>query len=115
MHLQFIADSVKQYLLLSLQYIYRYNIAHHVPHGQETTFKDLAHECGLDINDVQRFLRVAIARHVFKEPCVGSITHTAASRLLVGNPMLEAWILNIAEEFWPSLARVRVPPISLVS
>ena len=79
------------------------------PQGGSETFEDVAHERGLDVNDVRRFLRVAIARHVFKEPRIGSIAHTAASRLLVNNLMLEAWIINIAEEFWPSLSRVRVP------
>ncbi|KAL2045336.1 hypothetical protein N7G274_002419 [Stereocaulon virgatum] len=95
-----------QYLLLSMQYIYRYKIAHHVPKEQATTFENIARDCGLDIDDVRRFLRVAIARHVFKEPKVGSIAHTAASKLLLDNPLLEAWILNIAEEFWPSLTRM---------
>ena len=93
-------------MLLSLQYIYRYNIARHVPSEGTLTFEDIARKCRLDLSDLRRFLRVAIARHVFKEPEKGSITHTAASRLLVDNPMLEAWILNIAEEFWPSLTRV---------
>ena len=92
-----------------MQYIYRYKIAHHVPKEQATTFEYIARDCGLDINDVRRFLRVAIARYVFKEPDVCLITHTAASRLLVDNPLLEAWILNIAEEFWPSLTRVGGP------
>ena len=91
-----------------MQYIYRYRIAHHVPTEEETTFENIARDCKLDFNDVRRFLRVAIARHVFKEPKVGSVAHTAASKLLVNNQMLEAWILNIAEEFWPSLTRVRV-------
>lgn len=93
---------------MSLQYIYRYKIAQHVPRTEAIPFSDLARHCGLNINDIQRFLRVATSRHVFKEPDVGSIAHTAASRLLVDNPILEAWILNIAEEFWPSLARVGV-------
>ena len=104
---------LQQYLLLSLQYIYRTKIAHHVPDAGEITFQEIARDCGLEVNDVQRFLRVARARHVFKEPRTGSIAHTAASRLLVDNPMLEAWILNIAEEFWPSLARVCHPVASL--
>lgn len=77
-----------------------------MPKEEETTFEKLAQGCGLDVNDMRRFLRVAIARHVFKEPRVGSIAHTAASRLLVDDAKLEAWILNIAQEFWPSLTRV---------
>ncbi|KAL8788742.1 MAG: hypothetical protein Q9195_007149 [Heterodermia aff. obscurata] len=95
-----------QYLLLSLQYIYRYKLADRVPAQGLTSFEHISREAGLDVNDVRRFLRVAIARHVFIEPEVGSIGHTAASRLLVDNPMLEAWVMNIAEEFWPSLSRM---------
>ncbi len=85
-------------------------MAQHVPQAAAITFDNLARHCGLNINDLRRFLRVATSRHVFKEPDVGSIAHTAASRLLVDNPMLEAWILNIAEEFWPSLARAAINP-----
>lgn len=50
-------------------------------------------------------MRVAIGRHVFSEHQPEHIAHTAASLLLLDNPLLEAWILNIAEEFWPSLSR----------
>lgn len=77
-----------------------------MPKEGGTTFESLAVDCGLKVVDMRRFLRVAIARHVFKEPRIGSISHTAASRLLVDDTGLEAWILNIAQEFWPSLARV---------
>ena len=94
-----------QYLLLGLQYIYRYKIAEHVPLDGSATFEQIAKDCNLNVKDVTRFLRVAIARHVFHEGPIGTIKHTAASRLLINNTMLEAWILNIAEEFWPSLAR----------
>ncbi|KAL8705272.1 MAG: hypothetical protein Q9201_001603 [Fulgogasparrea decipioides] len=95
----------EQYMLLSIQYIYRYNIAQAVPYDGETTFEEVANKCNVDVNDVKRFLRVAIARHIFEEPKIGSIAHTAASKLLLNNPMLEAWTLNIAQEFWPSLSR----------
>jgi hypothetical protein len=88
-----------------LQYIYRYRIAYNVPVDGETTFEELAKACGLNVKDVTRFLRVAIARHVFHEPQKGSIVHTATSKVLLNNTMLEAWLLNIAEEFWPSLTR----------
>ena len=94
---------------ISFQYIYRHRTARHISSDGTTAFEDIAKECRLDLSDLRRFLRVAIARHVFKETEIGSIAHTAASRLLVDNPMVEAWILNIAEEFWPSLARVGLP------
>lgn len=94
-----------QYLMLSVQYIFRYQIAHHVPLDGETTFENVSRAAHLNLKDVTRFLRVAIARHVFHEPRKGIVVHTAASRLLLNNPLLEAWITNIAEEFWPSIAR----------
>ncbi|TGO81284.1 hypothetical protein BPOR_1226g00010 [Botrytis porri] len=66
-------------------------------------------ERGLNINDVQRFLRVVISYHIFSEPQIGGyVVHFAASRLLVDNFMLEAWIMNIADEFWLSLSRTEV-------
>lgn len=86
-----------------------------MPKEEGTTFESLALECGLNVNDMRRFLRVAIARHVFKEPRIGSIAHTAASRLLIDNTKLEAWILNIAREFWPSLARVSFSALDLTN
>ncbi|RYP77927.1 hypothetical protein DL769_003300 [Monosporascus sp. CRB-8-3] len=95
----------EHYFMLSIQYIYRYKIAVHVPLQEETTFADIAVAAGVNEKDVTRFLRVAISRHVFHEPRKGYVVHTAASRLLIDNPMLEAWITNIAEEFWPAVAR----------
>ncbi|CAH0038144.1 unnamed protein product, partial [Clonostachys solani] len=94
-----------QYLLLSIQYIYRHKIAQHVPTSGEIAFGDIAAAAGLEVGDMARFLRLATGWHVFHEPRPGMLVHTAASRQLAGNRMLEAWINNIAEEFWPSLAR----------
>lgn len=95
----------QHYFMLSIQYIYRYKLARHVPLQGETTFADISKAAGISEKDVTRFLRVSIARHVFHEPRKGYVVHTAASRLLVDDPMLEAWITNIAEEFWPAVAR----------
>ncbi|KAI0167593.1 S-adenosyl-L-methionine-dependent methyltransferase [Pestalotiopsis sp. NC0098] len=95
-----------QYQTLALQYIYRYKLAQHVPvDGSETTFEDIAKAAGVGVKDVTRFLRVAMGRHVFAEPRKGAVKHTAASRILLQNPLLEAWLMNIAEEFSPSLTR----------
>ncbi|KAI9664064.1 MAG: hypothetical protein M1821_007555 [Bathelium mastoideum] len=94
-----------QYLLLSLQYIYRYKIAYQIPTKGSITFASLAEACNLPLSDLRRFMRVAIGRHVFSEPVPESIAHTASSLMLLHNPMMEAWILNIAEEFWPALSR----------
>ncbi|RDK45505.1 O-methyltransferase [Aspergillus phoenicis ATCC 13157] len=95
----------EQLMLLSLQYIYRYQIATHVPLDGTTTFEEVSKATGLGQKDLSRFLRVAISRHVFCEPTKGTIAHTAASKLLINNPMVEAWIQNIAQEFWPAFTR----------
>ncbi|KAI1074870.1 S-adenosyl-L-methionine-dependent methyltransferase [Whalleya microplaca] len=95
----------QHYFMLSIQYIYRYKLARHVPLEGETTFAEIARAAGVDVRDVTRFLRVAIARHVFHEPGKGRVVHTASSRLLLNDAGLEAWITNIAEEFWPAVAR----------
>ncbi|EED13972.1 hydroxyindole O-methyltransferase, putative [Talaromyces stipitatus ATCC 10500] len=95
----------QQLLLLSLQYIYRHQIAENVPLEDTITFDELAQVTKLNSKDLTRFLRVAISRHVFQEPKKGVIGHTAASKLLCKNPMLKAWLLNIAEEFWPAFTR----------
>ncbi|OGM41087.1 O-methyltransferase [Aspergillus bombycis] len=95
----------EQLFLLSLQYIYRYQIAPQVPVEGTITFEQLAQATNLNIKDLTRFLRVAISRHVFYEPQKDVIGHTAASKLLVNNPMVEAWLLNIAEEYWPAFTR----------
>ncbi|KAI1439378.1 S-adenosyl-L-methionine-dependent methyltransferase [Annulohypoxylon stygium] len=93
------------YLMLGVQYIYRYKLAQHVPLLGEATFEAIAVAAGLDVKDVTRFLRLATRWHVFHETSRDTIVHTAASRQLLDNPDLEAWINNIAEEFWPSLSR----------
>lgn len=93
-------------MLLCIQYIYRHRIAYKVPIDGEATFSELAEACSLNEKDVSRFLRVATSQHVFREVRKGTIIHTAASKALLDNPMLEAWTMNIAQEFWPSLTRV---------
>lgn len=95
----------QQLLALSLQYVYRHKIAENTPLEDTITFDKLAQVTKLNSKDLTRFLRVAISRHVFHEPKKGVIGHTTASKLLCKIPMLEACLLNIAEEFWPAFTR----------
>ncbi|KAI1473787.1 putative hydroxyindole O-methyltransferase [Daldinia eschscholtzii] len=94
-----------QYLMLALQYIYRHKLVQHVFLNRETTFREIAAAARLPPKDVTRFLRLAASRHVFHEASKGAIVHTAASRQLLDNPGLEAWVTIIADEYWPALAR----------
>jgi hypothetical protein len=68
-------------------------------------FVPISEACELPESDVMRFLRYGIARHFFAEPSKGAIVHTAASRLTVHNKLIQSWLMNIADEFWPSLSR----------
>ena len=53
-------------------------IAHHVPEDGDSTIKEIARDCELDVDDVQRCIRVAIACHIFME--IGSIAQTVLRR-----------------------------------
>jgi len=97
--------SGQQYLLLCIQYLYRHKIAYAVPVDGVASFAEIASACSTSEKDVARFLRVAVSQHVFKEVRKGFVAHTAASKMLMDNPMLEAWIMNIAQEFWPAVSR----------
>ncbi|KAG6356245.1 hypothetical protein INS49_015632 [Diaporthe citri] len=93
------------YLMLGIQYAYRYNLAQHVPLEGTATFDELAAATGANVKDVTRFTRLLTGWHVFHEMPIGCIAHTAASKQLLSNPKLQSWITSIAQEFWPSLAR----------
>ncbi|KAF2846613.1 S-adenosyl-L-methionine-dependent methyltransferase [Plenodomus tracheiphilus IPT5] len=97
--------SGQQYLLLCIQYLYRHKIAYAVPVDGVASFSEIAGACSTNEKDVTRFLRVAASQHVFKEVRKGFIAHTAASKMLLNNPMLESWTMNIAQEFWPAVSR----------
>ena len=71
-----------------------------------TTFASTARDSSLDVNDIRRFLRVVIARHVFEEHTIGLIAHTAASHLFVYKSLLQASVLNSTKDFWLSLIRI---------
>ncbi|KAI9685575.1 MAG: hypothetical protein M1822_004433 [Bathelium mastoideum] len=95
-----------QYLLLALQYIYRYRLASFIPTSECLDFATVSKKANVPVADLRRLMRVAISRHVFCEPQPGSVSHTAASLLLIDNPLLEGWILTFAEQLWPALSHV---------
>lgn len=68
---------------MSLQAIYKYDIASKVPIGGGISFAELAEKCGLSEINMRRIFRFAMTYHrVFKEPRKGYVAHTAASRKL---------------------------------
>ncbi|KAI1141459.1 S-adenosyl-L-methionine-dependent methyltransferase [Hypoxylon sp. FL0543] len=90
---------------VSIQAIGRFNIARMVPHGGQTSFKEIARQTGLDEQMVRRLLRHAMAMRIFREPEPGMVAHTKASKLLTV-PSVNAWINCGADESWVSSVRM---------
>lgn len=92
---------------MSLQAIYKYDIASKVPLRGEISFADLAQKCGLSEVNVRRMLRFAMAfHHVFREPRKGFVAHTAASRKLAEDPLARAGLGYMFDEVWQGFAHV---------
>ncbi|KAL5341993.1 O-methyltransferase-like protein [Aspergillus crustosus] len=90
---------------VSLQAIYKYNIAAYVPVHGEVSFAELASKTGLSEHNIRRILRYAMVfHHAFREPREGFVAHTAASRRLREDPILMAGVGYISDEIWPSFA-----------
>lgn len=91
---------------VSLQAIYKYDIASHVPiHGQ-ISFADLGRKCGMSETNLRRIVRFAIAYHrVFHEPREGHVAHSAASRKLADDADARAGLGYMFDEVWQSFAR----------
>ena len=54
---------------------------------------------------VRRIIRHAAAYHVFHEPEVGFVEHTAASKMLAISSPMRQWVLMMAEELWPAASK----------
>lgn len=92
---------------MSLQAIYKYDIASKVPVHGEISFTDLARDCNIDEVNLRRILRFAMAfHHVFQEPRKGMVAHSAASRKLAEDPLALAMAGYMYDEVWPSFAKV---------
>ena len=102
---------------MSLQAIYKYDIASKVPVHGEISFADLARACSIDEVNLRRVLRFAMAfHHVFQEPRKGMVAHSAASRMLAEDPLALAMVGFMYDEVWPSFAKVHTilcPPVEL--
>ena len=93
--------------MISLQAIYRFNLATSFPPDRdETTFEDIASSSGFSEPQVRRVLRHAMTYRIFREPRKGVVAHTAASRVLANNPAMRDWIGMVSEEMWPAASKV---------
>ncbi|SZF04143.1 unnamed protein product [Blumeria hordei] len=102
---------------LSLHAIYHYKIgmiflspalfivahtptAQSFPANETRTFSQIAAKVGLSELNVRRLLRHAMTNRIFTEVKPTVVAHTAASKLLAENPMMNEWVGFCVEEMW---------------
>ncbi|CAL3971102.1 unnamed protein product [Diplocarpon coronariae] len=95
---------------LSLHAIYHYRIAQSFPIRATTTFAEIASKVGLSELNVRRFLRHAMTNRIFKEVSPGVVAHTAASRVLAEDGMMNDWVGFCVEDMWPAASQT-IPAI----
>ncbi|KAJ4356449.1 uncharacterized protein N0V89_004482 [Didymosphaeria variabile] len=92
-------------ILASLHFINRYQIALKIKLDEEISYEALAQECDVQVNDIRRLLRLAIAFHVFEEKSNGLIGHSAVSRCMIDMPLVNSWIGHFCDEVWPAASK----------
>ncbi|PBP15774.1 S-adenosyl-L-methionine-dependent methyltransferase [Diplocarpon rosae] len=97
---------------LSLHAIYHYRIAQSFPIHARTTFAEIASKVGLSELNVRRFLRHAMTNRIFREVSPGVVAHTAASRVLAEDSMMNDWVGFCVEDMWPAASQT-IPAIQL--
>jgi len=76
-----------------------------VPSGGQISFSDIAKQTGLSEQSVARLLRHAMTMRVFREPQLGMVAHTQASKMLADSVMND-WLKVGTEEMWPAAVKM---------
>jgi hypothetical protein len=82
------------------------------PINETATFAQIAEKVGLDELNVCRFLRHAMTNRIFKEVSKGVVAHTAASRVLAENSMMNDWVGFCTDDIWPVSSHPPLSPLS---
>ncbi|ORY60582.1 O-methyltransferase [Pseudomassariella vexata] len=90
----------------SLQLLSHFGIPKLVPIEGTITLTELQSKTTLDPTNLARVLRHAMTKRIFIEPSPGVIAHTAASRLLVEDESLNAWVGFNTEDIYPASSHV---------
>ncbi|KAJ9605325.1 hypothetical protein H2200_009982 [Cladophialophora chaetospira] len=67
----------------TLQYVYHFHIAEHVPVDKDISYKELADTAGVDQSQCTRILKFMATQNFFQQTRPGYIGHTAMSKLLL--------------------------------
>jgi 6-hydroxytryprostatin B O-methyltransferase len=93
--------------LLTNTAIVHFDIASHVPLDGTAKFADVAPKCGMALRDFKMIVRYAMTNFIFCEPEVEVIAHTASSKALVQNKLLQSMSKMGCDEIVPALGKVR--------
>ncbi|OJJ07029.1 hypothetical protein ASPVEDRAFT_88295 [Aspergillus versicolor CBS 583.65] len=89
----------------ALQTISRYKIYTHVPTTGSISYEDLSSKCGIHVFELKQVIRFAIVFHrLFTEEKKGFVAHSAGSRILAQDGIVQAGIGQF-DEFYPAFAR----------
>lgn len=83
-----------------------FNIAERVPLDGQVSYEELATAVGIPRSDLKSVVRLAMTDFIFHESSPGFVAHTAASKVLVENPLARSLIKIGAAEFTPALNKV---------
>ncbi|PYH95247.1 S-adenosyl-L-methionine-dependent methyltransferase [Aspergillus ellipticus CBS 707.79] len=82
----------------SLQVIFHFDVARHVPLDKEISYIDLSRACGVHHHDLKQVIRYAIAFHrFFAEKRKGYVSHSASSRRIVEDSLAHAGVAQFYE------------------
>lgn len=89
----------------AFRYIAEYSVAAAVPLNDTISYSDLAAKLSLDRKQLRQMLRQLIQIHVFSEPSLNQVSHTASSKLLVTHSGVAAFNGYIARDVFPMAAK----------
>ncbi|KAE8143092.1 hypothetical protein BDV38DRAFT_267671 [Aspergillus pseudotamarii] len=95
---------------LSLQAIWAFRVPQAVPLTDKISYEDLAEKChqlsGVSVPPftLRRIIRHVITNRFFCEPELGFVAHNRASRVLLEEETLDAWVGLLCNDIWPGFA-----------
>lgn len=92
--------------MLALRFVYRNNLASHVPKEGEVSFADIAKASGLDEVLLRRFIQHTMHSNIFQETTPGHVSHTAASLLLKEEQGMRDSVGFLTEDIGPASTKV---------
>ncbi|KAL8792396.1 MAG: hypothetical protein Q9195_005010 [Heterodermia aff. obscurata] len=90
--------------VLSLQAMRRFKVGEKFGLEEKASFDALAKACKVNVVDLRRLIRYAMTNHIFREEG-GLVMHTAASRLLTENELLNDVVGVATEELFPGATK----------